>query len=518
MSAAKADVFEKSISEIKDMLENGTLTSEILVQTYLERIEKYDRAGEKLNSIISINKNALAQAKQLDSERKAGKVRGALHGIPIVVKDNIDVSGFPTTMGKTSLVAAVKENDSSAVAALCKEGAIILGKTNMSTGDENARYTYSAVLGETRNAYNNEYASGGTSGGSAVSVSANFAAAALATDTNGSATYPAALNSVVALRPTHNLIDYTGAENTVKARDVISPMAKSVSDVALLMDVLTGKKEEGTYTKNLSHATLSGKTFAVLKELSQYTYNSPNEFKQSDKEVVALFENAKKIIEEKGGKVVEISIPKLFIYFNNCRENKVGSQNAKAALKAEIKNLIEQKGADAIIFPSYLSSPLKSGFDKFGSHNSTGAVYLNCGAYLPSLVGYPAISVPMGNVEGSVGAGLEIVMQENKDAELLALAYAFESAANLRKAPENLPNLYKVVERPSVPEQNEQQEEQKVPESQEEPSKQFKGLSENMQRILVAVIIAVVLALCIWALVYSQIKSRGKKIPKNRRF
>jgi len=236
---------------------------------------------------------------------------------------------------------------------------------------------------------------------------------------------------------------------------------------------------------------------------------------RSDKEVTALFENVKKVIEENGGKVVEISIPKLFIYFNNCRESNAGSANAKAALKAEIQSLLSQNGADAIIFPSYLSSPLKSGFDKFGSHNSTGAVYLNCGSYLPSLVGYPAAVVPMGNLESGVGAGLEIVMTENKDAELLSYAYSFESVLDKRAVPKTAPNLYKVVERPQKPLPEPETEQQ---EQTQEQTQQNEFLSENMQKIVVAAIIVVVLALCIWALVFGSLKSKNKKLPKNRRF
>ena len=351
--AGRADVFEASISEIKTMLEKGYITSEQLCETYIERINKYDKSGAKLNSIISINTNAIAQAKQLDSERAAGHTRGILHGIPILVKDNIDVSGFPTSLGKTSLSKEAVETDAAAVAYLVGQGAIILGKTNMSTDDVATRYTVSALIGETRNVYNTALSAGGSSGGSAVAVSANLAAAALATDTNGSMTFPAALNGVVALRPSHDLVDYSGIENVVKARDTVGPVTKSVADAALMLDVLTDSTKDMTYSKALAKDYLKGKTLAVVKELSQYTYNSPNEFRKIDKEITEHFNAAISAIEAQGATVVTVSIPKLFTYYSTCRESSSNSANAKAALKAELKSLLEANGADAFIFPSY---------------------------------------------------------------------------------------------------------------------------------------------------------------------
>lgn len=516
VSAAKADVFEADLSKIKTMLENREITSEQLCETYIERINKYDKDTVKLNSMISINTNAIAQAKQMDKERSEGNIRGVLHGIPVVVKDNIDVSGFPTTLGKTSRKDAVAEQNAAAVELLVEQGAIILGKTNMSTDDSATRYTASAVLGETRNAYNTKLSAGGTSGGSAVSVSANLAAAALGTDTNGSMTFPAALNGTVAMRPTHALVDYTGCENVVKARDVVAPVAKSVADVAFLMDVLTESTDEMTYSKNLSKEALKGKTVAVLKELSQYTYNSPNEFRKSDKEITALFDEAIKKIEEMGGKVVTVSVPKLFVYFNNCRESNGNSANAKANLKAELKKLLDENGAEAFIFPTYLSAPLKSGFDEYASHNSTGETYLNCGAYLPSLVGLPAITVPMGMHSSGAASGIEFVSLAGSDAQLLSLAYAYEAATELRAYPKQTPNLYKVVERPQKPQDNSDSEQ--VSSDVQSDETENAPMSDKTEKIVVAAIVIAILILCIWVLVFGSLKSRNKNLPKNRHF
>ncbi len=517
----KAEIFESSISELAEMLEKGKITSEKLCSVYIERINTYDKSGVKLNSIISINKNALAQAKQLDSERAAGKVRGTLHGIPILIKDNIDVSGFPTTLGKSALKDAVKDTDAAAVKSLCEQGAIILGKTNLSTDDTATRYTVSALLGETRNAYNTKFSSGGSSGGSAVAVSANFAAAALGTDTNFSLRYPAALNGVVALRPTHALVDYTGAVNVVKARDTVAPMTRSVSDAALLLDIMTGATKTAPYSNALSKDALKGKTVAVLKELSQYTYNSPNEWRQGSDEIKTLFEKAVEDLKAQGANVITVSIPKLFTYYNNCRESLSGSSNAKAKLLSEVKTILAENKASALIYPSYLSAPLESGFDEYGGHKSESAVYLNCGGYLPSLVGMPAITVPMGYTKDGVGAGLEFAALPNEDALLLSLAYSYEQSTSHRAAPKTVPNLYDVIEEPPVVSDTESDvpsiEPSNEPTSSPDPQI-IKKARFNWQTLAVIIIISAVLLFCIWLLVFNMHKDRKKSSYKNRHF
>ena len=513
--SAVGNIFEAEISELKYMLEKGFITSEELCQTYIQRINKYDKNGVLLNSVISLNTNAVTQAKQLDKERKEGKVRGVLHGIPILVKDNIDVSGFPTTLGNKG-VTTVSESDAAAVAALVSQGAIILGKTNLSTNDATTRYTYSALLGEARNVYNTAYAAGGSSAG-AVAVSANFAAASIDTDTNGSATFPAALNGVVSYRPTHALVDYTGAHKVVAARDVISPTAKSVADVALLLDVLTESTDSMTYTKELSTPSLKGKKLAVVTELYKYTYNSPNEFRRTDSEVIALFDKAIEDIKAQGGEVVFVSIPKLFTYFNTCRESAVGSAAAKQALLSELKNLLSQNGADAFVFPSYLSTPFKSGFNDSGLHNSTNEIYMNCGAYLPSLVGLPAISVPMGYLESGVSAGIEFVSLPSNDSALLSIANAYEKATEHRKPSEKTPNLYEPIEL-KVEEEKETEPEIQDTSSQQQiiPTEKEKDKFKS-EIIVVGVIIGAVLILSVWVLVFGR-KGRKKDVHKNRHF
>lgn len=319
------------------------------------------------------------------------------------------------------------------------------------------------------------------------------------------------------MRPTHGLIDYSGCANVIKARDTIGPITRSVEDAALLLDIMTDNSQATPYLKSLSKNSLKGKTIAVLKELSQYTYNSPNEWRQSDEEIDALFEKALEDIKAQGAEVITVSIPKLFTYYNTCRESASGSAQAKANLLSEVKNLFSQNNIDALIFPSYLSTPMPSGFDEYGSHNAEGLVYLNCGGYLPSLIGLPAITVPMGYTKDSVGAGIEFVSLKDTDAQLLSLAYSYEQATAHRKAPQTAPNLYKVIE-DVQPAPSEPQEEIISSQPEQEDKNGAEENPFNWQVLTVIMIIVAVLALCTWVLIFGYQRDTRKNTHKNRNF
>ncbi len=496
---ARGNIFEASISELSDMLQKGQITSEMLCEVYLERIDTFDKDDARLNSVLSINKNALEQARILDSERRMGTLRGPLHGIVLLVQDSIDVAGFPTTVGRRSLAPEVRQENAAAVQKLVDAGAIILGKTNLSTDDLVTRYTVSALLGETRNAYDTAYSAGGCAGGSAVAVSANFAAAALAVDTNASATYPAALNGVVALRPTYGLVDFSGCFNVVRARDTVVPVTRSVADAALLLEILTDKTED--FSGALKVDALQGKKIAVLRELSEYTYNSPNEFKSADAEVTALFQAALEDLKRLGADVVSLSIPKLFTYVSGCRESLAGAQQQKAALLEQLNTELQKSGADVLVFPSYLSAPLPSGFDG-KTHRAETGLLLNCGAYLPSLIGLPAVTVPMGSVHGKIPAGLEFVGLPGADAQLLALCYAYEQGTARRTVSDLAPNLHPVLDLSAS------QDNSRLPDSETPPP----ARSSGFQVIIVVIFIVAALGFCVWLLLLSRPHFRGRRL------
>ena len=233
---APIDITKSSIEDLQNALDKGYITSELLVKLYLNRIDAYD---EQFNSINQINPNALNDAKRLDQERKSGIVRGPLHGIPILVKTNIDVVGLSTTAGAKSLSDNYPVDNSDVVQKLVDAGAIILGSTNMSEFAFSADKSYSS-FGYVYNAFNTDYTSYGSSGGSAVSIAASFAAASLGTDTNSSARIPASAAGLVGIRPTTGILSNKGVIPYDVERDTVGILSKNVYDNVLIYDVLTG--------------------------------------------------------------------------------------------------------------------------------------------------------------------------------------------------------------------------------------------------------------------------------------
>ena len=227
------------------VIDEGYLTYEELVKIYLDRIEKYN---EKYNAVLYINPNALEEAKEKDIEYKKNGRKSDLYGMPILVKDNIDVKNMPTTAGAKGLKDNYPKKNAPAIQNLVDKGAIIIGKANMSEFALSAYNSYSS-FGHVKNAYNTSYSSYGSSGGTAVGVAANFAVAGLGTDTGGSVRLPSAANNLVGLRPTWGSISGDGVIKYDKTRDTIGPITRYVLDNAILLDALTN--EETNYKNHL---------------------------------------------------------------------------------------------------------------------------------------------------------------------------------------------------------------------------------------------------------------------------
>jgi len=244
-SAADFDVVEASITDLQARLQSGKSTSRDLCQHYLDRIAKTDKQGPKLNAIIELNPDALSIADALDKERKAGKVRGPLHGIPVLLKDNIDTGDkMQTTAGALALAGNRAAQDSFVAAQLRKAGAIILGKTNLSEW-ANFRSSHSASGwssrgGQTHNPYVLDRTPSGSSAGSGAAVAASLCAAAVGTETNGSIVSPSAVNGLVGLKPTVGLVSRTGIIPISATQDTAGPMARTVRDVAILLGGMVG--------------------------------------------------------------------------------------------------------------------------------------------------------------------------------------------------------------------------------------------------------------------------------------
>ena len=244
--ASLPDVEEKSIPELSAMLASGKVTSEQLVNAYINRIGRIDEDSSiQLNSVIALMPDALTEARTLDAERKAGKLRGPLHGIPILIKDNIEAKGrIPTTAGSTALLANVTDRDAPLVAWLRAAGAIILGKTNLSQWanirSNDSVSGWSSVGGLVKNPYALDRNTCGSSSGSGAAAAASLAAATIGTETDGSIICPSSINGLVGFKPTLGLVSRTHVIPISHSQDTAGPMARSVTDAALLLTALAG--------------------------------------------------------------------------------------------------------------------------------------------------------------------------------------------------------------------------------------------------------------------------------------
>src|SRR4051794_17345694 len=262
------DVEERSIAEWQAALSHGELTSHDLVERYLQRIESLDRTGPMLHAVLETNPDALDIAASLDAERRAGKTRGPMHGIPVLVKDNIDTADrMHTTAGSEALVDASPTRDAFVVERLRAAGAIVLGKTNL-TEWANFRSTHassgwSARGGQARNPYALDRTPSGSSSGSAIAVASNYCTVAVGTETDGSITSPAAACSLVGLKPTIGLVSRAGIIPIAHTQDTAGPMARTVTDAALLLAAIARRDPRDAATNRAPAASVDAYTRAL---------------------------------------------------------------------------------------------------------------------------------------------------------------------------------------------------------------------------------------------------------------
>lgn len=319
------DLMDASISELSEAMEKGEVTSKELVQMYLDRIEAYDKSLN-LNSIISLNPDALEQAEELDKERAEGNVRGVLHGIPIIVKDNYDVEGLATTAGCLALSDSIAPDDAYVVEQLEEQGAIIIAKANMSEFASSGANSRSTKGGTVHNAYDTDRTAAGSSGGTAVAVTANFAAAGLGTDTGSSIRRPSSFSNLYGLRPSKGLTSIDGVVPLNADRDVTGPLCRSAEDLAIMMDAIAGTDEadsytadadslipDGGYTSYLNADGLEGKTIGYLSNsFGYYVANDDTQLDEDsivelDPKIEGMVETAKDNLEAGGAELVDIS-------------------------------------------------------------------------------------------------------------------------------------------------------------------------------------------------------------------
>src|SRR5712692_2222804 len=268
---------EATVEDVHDAYKSGQLTAHQLVQLYLDRIEAYDKKGPSINAIITVNPKALEEADRLDAAFKASGFVGPLHGIPVIVKDQMDAKGMPTTLGSVLFKDYYPDRDSFVAEKLKKAGAIILGKATL--GELGGGDTHGSLFGSTRNPYGLERTVGGSSGGSGAGLSANFATVAVGEEGFASIRRPSTWNSVVGMRPTAGLVSRSGMfDGWPEVTGSLGPMARNVTDLARLLDVMVGYDSEdplsamgvghvpASYTRFLDRNGLQGARLGDLRE------------------------------------------------------------------------------------------------------------------------------------------------------------------------------------------------------------------------------------------------------------
>lgn len=487
---------ECTIADLQARMQSGRHTAVSLTKKYLARIEEVDRRGPALRSVIELNPDALAIARELDRERRARGPRGPLHGVPLLIKDNLDTHDrMATTAGSLALVGSIPERDAFVVQRLRQAGAILLGKTNLSewANFRSPRSTsgWSARGGLTRNPYALGRNPSGSSSGSAVSVAANLCAAAVGTETDGSILSPSSYNGIVGLKPTVGLVSRAGIIPIARSQDTAGPMARTVRDTAILLGVLAGEdpRDEATragaahrrtdYTPFLDADGLRGSrigvarkffgTHAEVDKLMEAAISSmrsqgaimidpadlPAHGKFGDQEFeVLLYECKAHLNAYLAGLGADAPVHSLrevieFNRHNRDREMPWFGQETleKAAAKgplfeaayrdalATCRRLSREEGIDAVMDQRQLDALVAP---TAGPAHVTDLVYGDRdtgGSTTPAAVaGYPSLTVPAGFVSG-LPVGISFFGRAWSEPTLLRLAFAFEQATCARKPP-----------------------------------------------------------------------------------
>ena len=473
----------------------GAVSAEGLVQAYLRRIEDLDKNGPALHSVLSLNPRAVEDAKRLDAERAQGGVRGPLHGIPVLVKDNIETADpLPTTAGSLALEANVTGRDAPIVARLREAGAIVLGKTNLSEWanirSSHSTSGWSAIGGLTRNPYALDRNPCGSSSGSGAAIAASLAAIAIGTETDGSITCPASVNGLVGLKPTVGLLSRRHIVPISSQQDTAGPMARTVADAAALLTIVAGRDEGDSATADadrhrvdfagaLSDGALSGTRLGVLRFLEG-----------TNPEVKALFDAALDHLRAAGATIVDIQtfdgldrigrdeltvlltdfrtelnayladLPAAVrtrtladvIAFNNAnarrempyfaqelfeQAERTGGHDGAAytARRAALKRLAGPGGLDRLLAAQRLDALIAPTLGPAWTTDLVNGDHISDSATtLPAVAGYPHLTVPMGLVRG-LPVGLSLIGPAWSDARLLAMGFAFEQRAHTRRPP-----------------------------------------------------------------------------------
>jgi amidase len=493
-SATHSSIVEADVTELQAQMTAGKLSAVALTEHYLERIKNIDKSGAKLNSVIELNPDALAIARALDQERKTKGTRGPLHGIPVLIKDNIATADqMQTTAGSLALVGAKAPRDAFLVKQLRAAGAVILGKTNLSewANMRSSRSTsgWSGRGGLTKNPYALDRNCSGSSSGSAAAIAASLATLAVGSETDGSVVSPASLCSLVGIKPTLGLISRDGIVPIAHSQDTAGPMTRTVRDAAILLSALTGEDNRDAATANTQqHATdytkfldkngLKGARIGVVRNAM------PSNLRQQ-----AVVDAAIETLKQQGAVLIDVELPNMTKYADSELEillyelkadlNKYlaefGSGSAATSLAAVIafneKNrakempyfdqefLIKAQAKGDLTSPDYLAAlnnnhqySRTEGIDQIMQEHQLDALFASTGgpAWISDYVngdhiidgfstpaavaGYPHITVPAGFFAG-LPVGVSFVAGAYAEGTIIKFAYAYEQASKKRQAP-----------------------------------------------------------------------------------
>jgi len=497
-SPPSIDVVELSATDARDRMAAGTLTSEALTAAYLKRIAAVDDSGPMLSSVIELNPQAEDEARALDAERKSGKVRGPLHGIPILIKDNVDVAGMVNSAGSLALADHKPKADAFMVARLRNAGAVILGKTNLSewANFRSTRSTsgWSSRGGQTKNPYVLDRNPCGSSSGTGTAIAASLGAIGIGTETDGSIICPAAVAGLVGLKPTVGLVSRTGIIPISISQDTAGPMSRTVGDTALLLSAMAGVdkadpsgaaadgKIAPDYTAFLKADALKGKRFGVLRQAMAY-----------HPDVDAGMNKALDVLRKAGAEIIEVKVATyndwndaefsvlLYEFKDGLNTYLKGSGAPHASLEALIafnkanadrvmpifgQEIFEQAQAKGpLTDPAYRKARdtarrlagrdgLIATLDRhkldamiapsmspaWPTDHVLGDHFVGAGYGMAAVAATPSITIPIGDSHG-LPIGVTFMGRGYSEGELIGFGYALEQLTKARKAPLFKPTL-----------------------------------------------------------------------------
>jgi amidase len=487
------EVAETSIAEEQQAMTGRRVTSRALVQAYLDRIQAFDQRGPRLNALMILNPNALREAEALDRERAAKGPRSPLHGIPVIVKDNYGTADMQTTAGTMALLGFVPSSDAFQVRKLREAGAVIIGKSNLHELASGIT-TVGSAFGQTLNPYDPSRNPGGSSGGTGAAIAASFAAAGMGSDTCGSIRIPSSNNNLVGLRPTKGLSSIAGIVPLSTTQDVGGPLARTVADLAAMLDSTIGEDPADAATHlapgqtrprfmdALQAGALKGAHIGILEPL----FGDASD----DQDVIRIVRAAVEELKKEGATATSVPMPDLTAALDgssvinaefkedladylakngnppvhsldeivhgglyhasleaglNARLASKGRDSyeykvalaKRSALQLIILKLMDDQKLDALVYPTLRRKPALIGVAQGGS---------TC--QLSASTGFPAISMPGGFTADGLPVGVELLGRAFDDAKLVSFAYAYEQATHHRRAPARTPAL---AGRTSVP-------------------------------------------------------------------